>query len=773
MAGDDPGMVIRVAADLDDLESSLAEATGAIADLSGDLASASAAFDGGAIVAEAAAAESALEQISTAAAGTATEQEGINAAVNAGATAYDQLEQEGAPALNTLTAATKDVATETGGLSATILAAATAFGTFAANLALEGIQFTIGAIKDLGAAMVDIILTGSDVADLSGSFDTLTASAGLLGDTLLTRLRAGTQGTITDLDLMTTVNRDLNAGLSLTETQFGVLADGAFALAQVTGDDVGAAFDTLNQAMLTGRTRALDLQGVHVDLTRAELEYADAHNIVGRELEKNEKLEAAREGILNAVAASTKRLGEQTAGLDEIVQQTEVSWSNFRAQLGKAINESDVLTTGIRAFQKAVIDAFGGSTEAAIANITKLVNWIAIGVVDLGVKVIDFATFAVQAFGVVKTPIDAIATAIIALSATLTAGVADLLELAAQAPVVGDKFRGMAESVRGMADAQAAARDRGRESLAASIEMATGQGPLIDALGRTRQVLIDTQGAMQAVKDKTDTAAAAARDHATAADEHTAALKQTGLTVDGLIPTVRDFTDVMAVLKRPVDDVGQNVRDYDAALAGAIPTTRTFTDAMAALKKPVDDNDASLGVMTTTVDESADAMADAGAAAVDMSDKVRFAAETVERMSVSWSEAMDLVRQGKGTMTGSISAPGNILAGKPAAQWAKIAADAGGVVRFDDYNSPYVDFSGGFSGSATPNMAYTNMADLEKRFGGPFGLSAAMMAPFMGSAGTTVTQNVNVSTVMGDKNEIARIVKEALADDWRTTGVRA
>jgi hypothetical protein len=769
-------MVIRVAANLDDLERSLDDANGAIEGLAGDLAAASAAFDGGDIAAQASAAEAALDDIGDAAALTAAEQEGLNAAVANGVTQYGALESEGPPALDAVAASTKNVNEQTSGLSTTMIAIGTAIGNLGAELLSAGLQLVIDLAKQLGVELANIIVEGSDVADLSSSFDTLTGSAGLLGDTLLTRLRAGTQNTITDMELMQTVNRDLNAGMALTESSFGVLADGAFALANATGKDVSEAFDLMNDAMLTGRTRALEMEGIHVNLTEAELRYADANNIVGRELEKNEKLEAARAGILDAVAASTRRLGEQTAGLDEMIQQGKVSWSNYRAELGKAVNESGVLSTGVKALQEAMVRAFGGSTEAMIAGMTNWINTAAIAVVDAGIKVVDFGTFAARAFGVVKTPIDAITTAIMFFVEKMTSATAWLVELAAKAPGVGDQFRGVAEQTRAIATEMTAARLRAQEQLAASVDLAQGQGVVIEALGRTRQVLVDTKAAMEGAQRAHEAASTAARDHATAADTTTAALQRTGQTVDGLIPNLRSFGDGLAAYKRPIADTSTEVEQLTAHLrTGLIPATTLFNQSLAQLKKPVDDNSASLTVLNQTAEASTDALTTAGGAAVDMSDKVRFAAETVQKMSVSWSEAMDLVRQGQGTMTGQIASRGPSLRGKPSSEWAKIAAEAGGTVRFDSYNNPYVDFTGGFGGgTATPNLLYSSQANLEQMYGGPFGAAAAFMAPFVGGGGgTTTTTNINVNTVMGDKHEIARVVKDALADDWRSTGTRA
>jgi hypothetical protein len=136
-----------------------------------------------------------------------------------------------------------------------------------------------------------------------------------------------------------------------------------------------------------------------------------------------------------------------------------------------------------------------------------------------------------------------------------------------------------------------------------------------------------------------------------------------------------------------------------------------------------------------------------------MSGDVRFAAETVETAAatvqtaaLSWSEAMAAVGRGEGTMTGTIGP-----AVKP------------------DYMS-----------NVEWDMAQSNPTAWSAIYGYDWqkGQNSMRNAWSMGSgftgatSGTTVNQSVTVNTVAGDKQAIAAVVKDALADDWRTSGVR-
>ena len=94
-------------------------------------------------------------------------------------------------------------------------------------------------------------------------------------------------------------------------------------------------------------------------------------------------MEANRAAILDGIADATTRLGEQTAGLDEKVAQAQTAWADFKADLGRAINESGVLQAGLESLETSLMQAFGGSKADAIKTITRAVNLGAVEVLRL------------------------------------------------------------------------------------------------------------------------------------------------------------------------------------------------------------------------------------------------------------------------------------------------------------------------------------------------------------------------------------------------------
>lgn len=270
--------------------------------------------------------------------------------------------------------------------------AESAAGFFTAELAIKALEAGFHAATAAASEFWDVTLKGAAVDDVEQAFKRLTEQTGRLGDSLLGQLRAGTHETITDFQLMKAANQDLAAGMNLTDQQFGTLAKGAFALAQATGGDVKTALDTMNDAMLTGRTRTLALLTGKIDAAAAEEKYAATLGTTSDRLTAEGKIEAARVAILQAVGQATERLGEQTDGLDERVAQAQAAWGNFEANLGKTVATSSVLEAGMVGVKQALADAFGGSQASLIAAIATKVD-------DAAIAAVGFAQAGVTGAG--------------------------------------------------------------------------------------------------------------------------------------------------------------------------------------------------------------------------------------------------------------------------------------------------------------------------------------------------------------------------------------
>lgn len=277
--------------------------------------------------------------------------------------------------------------------------AETAAGFLSAEVALRLFETAFHAVIDGFKQIGEIALTGAKVADVEDSFKHLTTEAGLFGQQLLGTLRTGTRNTISDFELMRKVNQGLAAGLHLTEEQFGIVSRGAFALAKATGGDLASAYDTVNDALVKGRPKALDALHLKLNLAEAEENFAKKLGTTAEHLNDTGKLEAARIGILDAVAAATKRVGEQTDGLGERVAQVTTYWANLKEELGKTIATSKVLEVGLDGVRKILVDTFGhGSQEIAIQAIAHAFDTATISIIDLGKVGVEVAGFLVKEF---------------------------------------------------------------------------------------------------------------------------------------------------------------------------------------------------------------------------------------------------------------------------------------------------------------------------------------------------------------------------------------
>lgn len=271
----------------------------------------------------------------------------------------------------------------------TILETATGFLTAEAAIhAVEGaIHLGIETLKEL-------TIEGAAVGDVEENFNHLTTTAGRLGKTLLNELREGTHNTISDFELMKIANQDLATGLNLTDGQFRVLADGAFALAQATGESVFIALNKMNDAMLTGRARSLEMLTGKINLTKAEEDFAKRLNTTSDRLTEDEKLQAKREAILDNVAAATRRLGEQTDGLDEKIDQAKTKWANFSEELGKTVAQSPVILTAFDDISGAITEAFGGKQQTAVQAIASLID-------EAAIEALHFAEVGADVAGII------------------------------------------------------------------------------------------------------------------------------------------------------------------------------------------------------------------------------------------------------------------------------------------------------------------------------------------------------------------------------------
>src|SRR4030095_4886793 len=368
-----------------------------------------------------------------------------------------------------------------------------------------------------------------------------------------------------------------------------------------------------------------------------------------------------------------------------------------------------VLLAGLESLEKSIVQAFGTDKDDLVKILARWINTAAIEVLRLTEATIWLGEKGVQGVMALIVPFDALRFAVNYVWERLEAFEAALFEMAAKVPGVGRAFTDLAANARQLADEHKVLRDNTYNTLVAHQQLVSGQGALFDASAKVRTALHDAADAMTAAQAAPDAAAKSNNDLAIAE----------GAAAEAAKAAARAQAELNAQMDA-MDAWSRKIKNTDPYAFLAQGMTKLLT------MPPV--------------------MKEVGAAAIDMADDVKFAAEVVQKASVTWSEAMDLVRQGQGTMTGKIGAPTR-PAGMSDSEWALMQSDPRQweLLHGFDWAAPHAGTGGAWS------------------MGGG-GTTAA--------AGTTVNQSVTVNTVAGDKHAIATVVKDALASEWRSSGVK-
>jgi hypothetical protein len=138
-----------------------------------------------------------------------------------------------------------------------------------------------------------------------------------------------------------------------------------------------------------------------------------------------------------------------------------------------------------------------------------------------------------------------------------------------------------------------------------------------------------------------------------------------------------------------------------------------------------------------------------------------------EGVALSWEKAMGFVRDGKGTLSGTVQQ--GFVYGGTSAGFGPIKTATGQATGLPSFSSGVEDFKGGLA-YVHKNELLVNMAP-----GTSVIPASRAISPTTGPAGRSGgnTYNINISAGMGSNGrEIARLVKEALVDDARQQGRR-
>ncbi len=434
-----------------------------------------------------------------------------------------------------------------------------------------------GAITAASGAIVALGTRGAAVADVSEAFAGLSAAAGSSAEVMLGQLRAGTLGTISDMELMQTANKALGAGLITSSDDMRTLAAGAQMLADRTGGDTKEAFESLTTAMASGRTASLKQLGIFVDSKVAVENYAASIGKSKEELTDAERAQALSTATLTALRTQLQQNGPATADFGDNMAKAKVFVQNFTDNLGVAIAQSPVIRAGLQAVGAALGGAFGSNQQAQIQGIMGFVNSFAIALTYVAQGGTVAATVLVTAWYAIKTAIAAVLTVVAGVGTAIVGLVSGIAAMGAEIPIVGDKIKGFAQ---GAESARAYMGELTKALAAETAEAArgvTGHSQLQQKIDQVGGAIINIRGAMQA----------AATSQAKLNTEVKAFGPASAQASQRAIADSAKIKEAFAKLQTDVDLIGRTgidkrLRELDAARVKEIAGLRTLKDLTAA-----------------------------------------------------------------------------------------------------------------------------------------------------------------------------------------------
>jgi len=292
----------------------------------------------------------------------------------------------------------------------------------------------VTAIAGITTGIVALGIHGSDVADVQEAFSGLSEGMGSTADVMLGVLQEGTQGTISNFDLMKMSNAALGSGLITSSESMATLAAGAKLLADSTGGDTAEAFDTLTTAMASGRTAALKHLGIFVDSKVAVEDYRKSTGHLTGELTDGQRATALSEAALRALRKQVDENGISVKDFSDNVARVKVAVQNWTDSLAVAIAKSPVLSAGMGVLGTAITNAFGSNQQAQTQALARHVGSFAIGIVNTGIVLGTFASVANAVFSGVRVVVLSVLETFVVLATGIVGIINELVHGASTIP---------------------------------------------------------------------------------------------------------------------------------------------------------------------------------------------------------------------------------------------------------------------------------------------------------------------------------------------------
>jgi len=391
----------------------------------------------------------------------------------------------------------------------------------------------------VAAATVALANRGADVNDLTATIEHFAGGA-TEARAAMDGLRQGTLDTVDNFSLAERASHLLSAGVKLTAEDFETLGASAIILSNRGLGDVKSQLELVSDAMVTGKTKALEMAIGVVDVEGAEEAFAVSLGITREQLSETGKVEARRIAILDSMRAAVKDAGAQERDFGEQLQAAKAFATNLVDELASALASSEVFATGMREIGNAVSAAFSGDKKEFISTVVETLEQGAIVTIDFGLAAVEMARVINTAWSAVKTIVLGVTTGLSAGVEVVLAGIGAVASAGEALNILPEgsaaTIEAFREQVRGMTD------DLNKQTAEAA-KGVVGQSEFDKTLDNIGGTLFTVRDAMVKASQSTD-------DHAASTDIAAENTKKLAGAQEEVARSMIDRAKIMAELAK-------------------------------------------------------------------------------------------------------------------------------------------------------------------------------------------------------------------------------
>lgn len=243
------------------------------------------------------------------------------------------------------------------------------------GFAALGLTLSVGAFRQGIRALDEMISRADKIQSLSRAFKTLTGRVGETSSTMISALRPATQGLVSDMQLMQSVNQAVILGLPVTADRMAKMSEQAILLGRAMGQDAKTSIDSMIIGIGRQSRMMLDNIGIIVDTEQAYKDFAESIGVNVDELTVLQQKVAFTEATL-------RQMDDAVVGLDKNIDSNAATWvklkvaiENTKNQLSSIATESTLagVAMGLLAFElakaKALLDLISPSGKPEGAEV--------------------------------------------------------------------------------------------------------------------------------------------------------------------------------------------------------------------------------------------------------------------------------------------------------------------------------------------------------------------------------------------------------------------